>query len=99
MMVGRVAELMARRVRRLRIGRVGHRRLMLMVGRRRGRVRMVMMMRGRVVMMMGPRRAVHVVQQIVVRRQGVVLEVEHVRQQRFARALVQLQVAVRLART
>lgn len=99
-MVRRVAKLVSRRVRGRRVGRVGQRRLVLMMRRRRGRVRMMMVVRRHVhvAVVMRPGRAVYVVQQIVVRRQRVVLEVQDVRQQRLAGALVQLQVAVRLVR-
>lgn len=88
------------------IRRVRQRRRVLMV-RRRGRAA-VMVMRRRVyvtaavadrVCLMRPGCAVHVVQQIVMRRQRVVVQVQDVRQQRSAASLVELQVTVRLART
>lgn len=74
---------------------------------RRGRVA-VMMMGRRVyvtvavthrVRMVRPGRAVHVVQQVVVRRQRVVLQIQDIRQKGLTTSLVELQVAVRLART
>jgi hypothetical protein len=70
--------------------------------RRRGRVA-VMMMGRRVyvtvavthrVRMMRPGRAVHIVQQIVVGRQRVVVQVQDVRQQGLTTPLMEFQVAV-----
>lgn len=65
----------------------------------------VMMMRRRVYVtvpvayrvMVRARGTVHVIQEVVVGRQGVVLEIQDVRQEGFAAPLMKLQVAVCLA--
>lgn len=85
---------------------VRQRRRMLMV-RRRGCVAMMMMGRRVYVTVAVTHRvrvmrsgcAVHIVQQIVVRRQRVVIQVQDVRQEGFTTPLVQLQITVRLTRT
>lgn len=98
--------MMVRRVRDLVAGvsRVQRRRVLMM--RRRWRVA-VMMMGRRVyvtvavahrVRVVRPGRAVHVVQQVVVRRQRVVLQVQDVRQKGLTTPLVEFQVAVGLTR-
>lgn len=94
-MVRRVPDLVAR------VRRVRQRRRVLMV-RRRGRVAVMMMGRRVYVAVTVAHRmrvvrsggAVHVVQQVVVSRQRVVLQVKYVRQEGLAAPLMELQVTV-----